>query len=79
LRRSEYDGLTGASVRNGQTFTFSADLDDALLDAGLQIRIDSAVEDQSENRAEIIAPLTTAGAGKPVTGKGYVKSFSYQW
>ena len=71
------DGLTGASVGSGRTLKVTADIADALIDAGYQIRIDSAVEDGRDNRAEVIAPLTRQGAGKPVAGRGYVSSFRY--
>ena len=53
------------------------DLADALIDAGYQIRIDGAVENMSERPAEVVVPLTSAGAGQAVAGKGYVKSFVY--
>lgn len=71
------DGVTGASVGSGRTLKVTAELADALIDAGYQIRIDSAVEDGRDNRADVIAPLTKAGAGKPVAGRGYVGSFRY--
>lgn len=79
LRSSEYDGLTGASVTGGKTLTLSIDLADAYIDAGYQLRIDSAVEDMRDNRNDIVVPLTTDGAGKPVTGRGYVKTFTYSF
>jgi hypothetical protein len=51
---------------------------DALIDAGFEIHVDTAVEDMNENPSEVVVPLTAAGSGKPVAGKGYVKSFSYR-
>lgn len=77
LKKSEYDGMTGASVLSGRAQKVTAEVPDAMIDAGYQIRIDSAVEDQKDLRAEVIVPLTTEGAGKPVTGQSYVKSFTY--
>lgn len=77
LKASEFDGVSGASVGNGKSLKVTVELADALIDAGYEIRIDSAVEDQRENPAEVRAPLTKQGAGKPVTGRGYVKSFTY--
>ncbi len=76
-RRAEYDGKTGASLKSGKTFTTSVTLDDAWIDAGYQIRIDTAVERQRRVAADIVAPLTTADMGKPVTGAMYVKHFTY--
>jgi hypothetical protein len=78
LDGTEFDGVTGASAGGGEMLTVKVELADALLDAGYQIRIDSSVEDKRDNRAEVIAPLTSAGAGKPTAGDGYVESFSYE-
>jgi hypothetical protein len=77
LQASEYDGLTGASVTSGKTLTITLDLADAYIDAGFQLKIDTSVEDKRDNRNDIVVPLTTAGAGKPSTGRGYIKTFSY--
>ena len=77
LRQSEYDGVSGASVGSGRVLKVTVDLADALIDAGYEIRIDTAVEDARDNPAEIRTPLTTAGSGKPTVGRGYVESFTY--
>ncbi len=77
LQRSEFDGVSGASVGSGESLTVQVELADALLDAGYQIRVDSAVENKRENRAEVIVPLTSAGVGQAAAGNGYVESFSY--
>ena len=71
------DGITGASVGSGQSLKVSVAVADALIDAGYQIRIDSAVEDGRDNPAEVVVPLTAAAAGKPTAGKGYVKAFRF--
>lgn len=78
-RPAEYDGMTGASVRSGQTLTQTLEVPDTLIDAGYQIHIDTAVEDKRDNRSEVVVPLTTDGAGKPTAGKGYVKAFTYSF
>ena len=67
----------GASVGSGNNLTVKVELADTLIDAGYQIRIDSAVESQRENRAEVIVPLTQQGSGKPTSGSGYVDTFTY--
>ncbi|MDW7745532.1 DUF2271 domain-containing protein [Halomonas sp.] len=76
-RSSEFDGLTGASVGSGRTLTITLDLADELIDAGYEVRVDTAIEDMRDNRADVVIPLTTEGAGKPVSGRGYVQSFHY--
>jgi hypothetical protein len=71
------DGITGASVGAGRTLRATLDLSDALLAAGYQIHIDTAVEDMNENPSEVVVPLSTSGAGKATRGRGYVASFRY--
>ena len=77
LKASEFDGVSGASVGSGESLKVTVELEDALIDAGYEIRVDSAVEDMRNTPADVRAPLTTEGAGKPLTGRGYVKSFTY--
>lgn len=77
LRPSEYDGVSGASVGSGRALKVTVDIADALIDAGYEIRVDSAVEDGRDNPADVRTPLSKAGAGKPAAGRGYVKSLTY--
>jgi hypothetical protein len=77
LNQAEYDGLTGASVTSGRTLKVTLELEDALIDSGYQVRVDTAVEDMRDNRSDVVAPLTTEGSGKTVPGRGYVQSFVY--
>jgi hypothetical protein len=71
------DGISGASVGAGKTLRVTVDVADALLDAGYEIHIDTAAEKMKENSPDVVVPFTTAGAGKPVAGRGYVKAFRY--
>ncbi|MCZ8099468.1 MAG: DUF2271 domain-containing protein [Burkholderiales bacterium] len=73
---SEIDGITGASIGSGKTLKVSLDLADALIDAGYQLHVDTAVEDGTDNPSEIVVPLSTKASGTAVSGKGYVKSFT---
>lgn len=77
MKPVEYDGVSGASVGSGDTLKVSVELADTLIDAGYQIRIDSAVEDKRDARGDVSVPLTSEGSGKPVTGSAYVDSFTY--
>ena len=77
LKAAEFDGVSGASVGSGKTLKVTVELADVLIDAGHEIRIDSAVEDGRDNAADVRVPLTTQGAGKPAAGRGYVQSFTY--
>lgn len=75
--RAEVDGVTGASVGSGRQLQVTVDVADALIDAGYEIRIDSAAENMAEAAADVVVPLTTAGSGKAVGGSVYVQSFQY--
>lgn len=77
LKSTEYDGRTGASVTSGEQLTFKVNIEDALIDAGYLIRVDSAVEDQRDQRVDAELQLTRRGAGTSVAGRGYVKTISY--
>lgn len=71
------DGVTGASVGPGRSLKVTAELADALIDAGYEIRIDAAAEDMRDSPSEIRVPLSTQNAGKPQAGKQYVQSLTY--
>lgn len=75
--KAKLDGITGASIGAGRTLRATLDVADTLIDAGYEIHIDTAVEKMNENPSEVVVPLTTGGAAKPVRGRGYVKSFRY--
>lgn len=75
--KAKVDGISGASVGAGKTLRVTVDLADTLLDAGYEIHVDTAVEKMKENPSDVVVPLTSAGAAKPVPGRGYVKSFRY--
>ena len=72
------DGVTGASVGAGRSLKVTADLADALIDAGYEIRIDAAAEDMRDSPSEIRVPLSSQNAGKPQPGKQYIQSLTYQ-
>ncbi|MCA4921209.1 MAG: DUF2271 domain-containing protein, partial [Methylobacterium sp.] len=59
------DGTTGASVGAGRSLTVSAEIADALIDAGFEIRVDSAVEKESDVPGDARITLEKASIGKP--------------
>ena len=71
------DGITGASVGAGRTLTITPDISAAMIDAGYVLHIDAAAEGIGESPNEIQVPLTTAGAGQPVAGNGFIAKFQY--
>ena len=54
-----------------------AEIADALIDAGFEIRVDSAVEKESDVPADARITLDKASLGKPAPGRGYVKSITF--
>ncbi|MFZ3129113.1 MAG: DUF2271 domain-containing protein [Rhodoferax sp.] len=72
------DGVTGASVGAGRTLKVTADLADALIDAGYEIRIDAAAEDMRDSPSEVRIPLSKGNVGKPQAGKQYIQSVTFQ-
>lgn len=72
------NGVTGASVGAGRSLKITADLADALIDAGYEIRIDAAAEDMRNSPSEIRVPLSTGNVGKPQVGKQYIQSLTFQ-
>ena len=71
-------GITGASVGAGRKLNITLDLSDALFDAGYEVHIDSSVEDERDVANDVVVPLTRANAGKPVSGKRYISSFTFE-
>lgn len=74
---AEINGITGASVGAGGQLQITLDLADALFDAGYELHIDTSVEDMRDSPSEVVVPLTTAGVGKPVAGRRYIRDFTY--
>jgi len=48
--------LTGASITSGRTLKITLNLDDSLIDSGYEVRVDSAVEDMRDIRADVGTP-----------------------
>lgn len=72
------DGVTGASVGAGRTLQVTAELADALIDAGYEIRLDAAAEDMRDSPSEVRMPLSSQNAGKPQAGRQYIQAVSFQ-
>lgn len=73
-RATEVDGITGASIGSGRTLKITVDVADALIDAGYVVHVDTSVEDGRDVSADAVVPLAADQSGKPVAGKGYVKT-----
>lgn len=73
-QRSEIQGITGASVGSGRSLTVRLNLAEALFNAGYEVHIDAAVEDQRESPNDVVLSLDDSGNGRTVAGRRYVKS-----
>ena len=73
------DGLTGASIGSGGTLKLTAEVADAMLDAGYKVQVDTAIEGGNEYAADAAAPLAAASAGKAAPGNGYVQSLTVSY
>lgn len=72
------DGVTGASVGSGRGLEISVELADALIDAGMQLRVDAAAENIADEPAEIVAPLERTAAGTEFEGRGLIARFRFE-
>ena len=64
-------------IAGGKSKYYKMDLADALFDAGYTLHIDAAAEDMRDSPNEVAVPLTTSGAGTPVSGRRYIADFTY--
>ncbi|MEO6298806.1 MAG: DUF2271 domain-containing protein [Paracoccaceae bacterium] len=71
------DGITGASVGSGRTLTVTTDISDAMMQAGYVLHVDAAAENVAESPNDIVVPITKDGAGKPISGDGFVATLKY--
>ena len=70
------DGISGASVGGGQTLTVKASIADALIDAGYEVHVDTAIENGGQFPSDAAAPLSNSASGQPVDGTGYVNTLT---
>lgn len=70
------DGTTGASVGSGKSLRVSTDIAESLIEAGFEIRVDSAVENQRDVPGDARIPVSAGSVGKPAAGRGYVQSIA---
>jgi len=74
---ADINGLTGASVGPGQQLKVTLNLSDALFDAGYSLHVDAAIEGYGESSDDVVVPISTSGAGKPVNGRYIVSDLEY--
>ncbi len=67
------DGITGATVGNGERNIISLLLNSAQIDSGYKIRFESAVENQEYYTVDAEVELKSATIRNKVDGKGYIR------
>ncbi|MEM5477403.1 DUF2271 domain-containing protein [Pacificibacter sp. AS14] len=81
LTRSDQDiaPITGPSIKSGERRLITVTIDDAMIDAGYSLRLETAVEEQQTVPDEAEISLTEEGIGARVDGSTYVRFIRYQW
>ncbi len=72
-QKPDIDGITSATIAGGERSVFVVEIDDALLDAGNQIRFETAVEDQKYHEQDLQFPLTAENVNGKFEGAGYIR------
>jgi hypothetical protein len=67
------DGITGATISGGERSIFVVDIDEAYIDAGYQLRFETAVEHQKYVEADLQMPLTTEALSGKAEGTEYIR------
>lgn len=69
----DLDAITGASTGSGDEAALTVEIDEAELNAGFELRIESAVEDLSVFPEDVALPLGDDSVGKEVKGTGFIR------
>ncbi|KPM32336.1 Periplasmic protein [Croceitalea dokdonensis DOKDO 023] len=73
VRRPELDGIVGETVAGGQRKMTVLKIPADKIDAGYQLRFESAVEDQEYYAQDIQFPLTTENLKQKMEGAGFIR------
>ena len=72
-KNENIDGITGATIGNGERNIISLNLNKAYLDAGYKLIFESAVENQNYHHIDVEIPLNSAELSTKFEGKGYIR------
>lgn len=67
------DAITGATIAGGERTIFVLEIDDALIDAGNELRFETAVEHQKYVEKDLQVPLTTPSLNGKMEGTEYIR------
>ena len=72
-RRPDIDAITGATIGGGERTISVFSIQSVKIDAGYQIRFETAVEDQEYHEADVQFELTTESIKSKVEGQGWIR------
>lgn len=67
------DAITGASIAGGERSIFSLEIAPEFIDAGYQLRFETAVENQMYHENDVVIPLKSENLKGSFDGNGYVR------
>ena len=71
--KPDVDAITRPSVPAGGRAVFVMDIAEELIDAGNQLRFETAVEDQKYVKDDLLIPLSTENLSGKFEGTGYIR------
>ncbi len=77
--QEDLSAVTGASTAPGDRSVIRIELEPEVLDAGYSVRVDTAVEDQSNFPTDVETVLAPEAQGDKIPGTGYVRYLRYKW
>jgi len=69
----DIDAIAGATISGGERSIFFLEIDASLIDAGNQLRFETAVEDQTYHETDLQIPLTSENIKGNFQGTGYIR------
>lgn len=76
--RENVDGITGASTAGGARSVMRVNIDEALVDAGYKIRVETSVENADNIQTDVEIELTSDNQRKKIPGTNYVRYLRYK-
>ena len=67
------DGITGASLGNGERSVIILELDESEIDSGLTLRFETAVENQEYHTTDAVLELNSTTLRNGAKGTGYIR------
>ena|GEM_PF-100168 len=76
--RENVDAITGASTAGGARSVMRVDIEEAFVDAGYKLRVETSVENADNVQSDVEIDLTASNQRKKFPGSGYVRYIRYK-